>query len=75
MQDYKIKQIEINPIIGYKKNLEIIDLIENGPLDKFIVFAKEYNIFQESKNKFYLSICEKIKLRLTKENLSVDVLK
>jgi hypothetical protein len=75
MQDYKIKHIEINPILGYNKNLEMIDLIENGSLDDFLQFAKEYNIFQNSTNKFYLSMCEKIKNRLLKENLHEDVLK
>ena len=75
MQDYTIKHGQINPIFGYNKNLEIIDLIENGPLDKFIIFAKEYNIFQDSKNAFYLEICAKIKTRLQKENLSIDEVK
>lgn len=75
MLDYTIKHSEINPILGFNKNLEMIELIENGSIDQFLAFAKDYNIFQNSKNKFYLSICEKIKQRLQKENLSIDILK
>jgi hypothetical protein len=70
MFNYNMKVSEINPIYGYNKNLEMIKIIETGTLQEFITLAKEYNIFQESKNKFYLSMCEKIKNRLIKENLT-----
>jgi hypothetical protein len=63
-------------IRGYAKihilEQEMYDLIDNGPLEKFIIFAKQYNIFQEGNSKFYTDTCEKIKQRLTRENLSID---
>lgn len=69
------KNVTINPLMGYKQNQKIIELIEYGPLDDFISWAKEYNIFQSSTNKFYLSICQKVKDRLQKENLSLDIVR
>lgn len=54
---------------------EIYALIDNGDLDKFIEFAKQYNIFQEANSKFYTDMCERIKQRLTKEQLSIDAVR
>jgi hypothetical protein len=53
----------------------MLNIIDNSPVDEFINFAKEYNIFQESDNRFYKSICDRIKKRLASENLSQDVLR
>lgn len=75
MNNYNIHTANINPIFGYNKNQEMIETIEQGTLADFIKLAKEYNIFQESKNKFYLSMCEKIKQRLKKENLTEDAVR
>jgi hypothetical protein len=54
---------------------KIFDIIDNSPVDEFINFAKEYNIFQESDNRFYKSICDRIKKRLADENLIEDDIK
>lgn len=75
MNNYNIHTANVNPIFGYNKNQEMIDTIDNGSIDDFIKIAKEYNIFQTSTNKFYLSVCKKIRDRLAKENLSEDVVK
>ena len=53
----------------------ILTLIAIGPLEEFITFAKEYNIFQESNSRFYDETCAKIRERLSKEGLSEDSLK
>lgn len=44
--------------------------IELMPLDAIMIYAKKYNIHQESINEFYLSNVQKIKARLTE--LGVD---
>jgi hypothetical protein len=75
MFNNKLIRMNINPINGIEKNNKLIDIIENGNIDDFVKTAKEFNIFQESNNKFYLSICEKIRARLQKENLTEDVVK
>jgi hypothetical protein len=54
---------------------KIFTLIDNGDVDEFITYAKTYNIFQESNNKFYAQMCQRIKDRLERENLSIDVLR
>jgi len=54
---------------------ELFDLIDNGDLNKFIEFAKAYDIFQESNSKFYTQMVQRIKDRLERENLSVDILR
>jgi hypothetical protein len=54
---------------------DMINIIENGSVEEFITVAKEYCIFQETTNTFYNSMCERIRQRLTRENLSEDVLR
>jgi len=54
---------------------EIIDMIENGTTQDFIVFAKSYNIFQMGGTKFYQMMCDKIKERLDKEGLSYETVR
>ena len=54
---------------------EIFTLIDNGDVNEFIAYAKTYNIFQESNNKFYAQMCQRIRDRLSRENLSEDVLR
>lgn len=66
------KIYNINPSIGLQKLDEINNIIESGSLSDFIIFAKSYNIFQDSNNKFYKLTCEKIRTRLGKENLTED---
>lgn len=51
------------------------NIIENGNLDEFLAFAKSYNIFQESKNNCYQSICAKIRQRLQKEKLDETIIR
>jgi len=75
MNNYNIHTANINPIFGYNKNQEMIQTIDNGSIDDFLKLAKEYNIFQQSTNKFYLSMCQKIKDRLLKENLTEDAVR
>ena len=53
----------------------MFDLIDTGDINKFIEFAKSYNIFQESNSKFYAQMCQRIRDRLNRENLSEDVLR
>ncbi len=55
--------------------IEMFKLIDTGNINKFIEFAKTYNIFQESNNKFYAQMCQRIRDRLSRENLSEDVLR
>jgi hypothetical protein len=50
-------------------------LIESGPLDEFLVYAKAYNIFQISNSRFYTQTCDKIRERLVRENLTENDLK
>lgn len=50
-------------------------LIDTGPLDEFLLFAKAYNIFQISNSRFYTQTCDKIRERLAKENLTENDLK
>jgi len=52
-----------------------IDICENGTLNDFIKFAKEYNIFQVSRTKVYATICDKIKARLDREGLSHETVR
>lgn len=59
------------PTIHHMVN-KIHDLIDNGSREDFIKFAKEYNIFQDSNSKFYTDTCERIKQRLTRDNISID---
>jgi hypothetical protein len=66
------KIYNINPSEGFKKIQQMNDVVESGSLQEFLDFAKTYNIFQESNNKFYKSMCEKIRQRLIKENLTED---
>lgn len=43
--------------------------------DEFIQFAKNYNIFQSSQNKFYLDNVKKIIQRCEQENISLNLLR
>jgi hypothetical protein len=54
---------------------KVIDIISNGSTEDFINFAKTYNIFQESRSKVYDRICNLIRERMIKENLSYDLIK
>jgi hypothetical protein len=64
-----------SPATSHHAVNEIYALIDNGTLEEFIAFAKEYNIFQEANSKFYTEMCERIKQRLTKEQLSIDTVR
>jgi hypothetical protein len=55
--------------------IEMFELIDTGDLNKFIEFAKNYNIFQESNSKFYTQMCQRIRDRLNRENLNEDILR
>jgi hypothetical protein len=66
------KIFNINPAIGLQRIEEIDSIINTGSVEEFIVFAKSYNIFQQSNNKFYKLTCEKIRNRLQQENLTED---
>lgn len=65
----------MNSFDCYLKYKKILDTIDNGPIDEFIEFAKNYNIFQQSNNKFYKMMCDKIKTRLDKEGLDYNIVK
>lgn len=66
--------MKFTPLITNEVN-EIIELIENGDVNTFIEFAKDYNIFQESNSKFYTQMCQRIRDRLNRENLNEDILR
>lgn len=51
------------------------NIIENGTLEEFIAFAKNYNIFQISRSKIYDEMCEKIKARCDREGLNYTIIK
>jgi hypothetical protein len=55
--------------------IEMFELIDTGAVNKFIEFAKNYNIFQESNSKFYTKMCQRIRDRLNRENLNEDILR
>lgn len=52
-----------------------IDICENGTLEDFIKFAKEYNIFQVPRAKVYTKMCERIKARLDREGLDYEIVR
>ena len=52
-----------------------LSFIDNAPLQEFIDFAKNYNIFQNSNNKVYQIFCDKIKKRLDREGLSYETVR
>ena len=54
---------------------QIFTLIDSGDVSEFIAYAKTYDIFQESNSKFYTQMCQRIRDRLNRENLSEDVLR
>jgi len=54
---------------------QIFTLIDSGDVNQFIAYAKTYDIFQESNSKFYTQMCQRIRDRLNRENLSEDVLR
>lgn len=62
-------------IINLNLGQEMIDKIENLPVDEFIKFAKDYNIFQVSNSKSYDRYCDMIKARLEREGLSVETVR
>jgi hypothetical protein len=66
--------MKYTPIIINQIN-EIFTLIDNGDVNEFIAYAKTYDIFQQSNSKFYTQMCERIRDRLNRENLSEDVLR
>lgn len=51
------------------------NIIDNGTLDEFVLFAKQYNIFQPARAKIYTHMCTKIKERLDREGLSYDTVR
>jgi hypothetical protein len=58
------------------KKQQKIDIIDNGSMDDFIHFAKNYNIFQpEPHSKIYEEVCDKIKARLDREGLSHETVR
>jgi hypothetical protein len=64
-----------NPATIHIEHQRILNIISSGSTEDFIQFAKSYNIFQESKTKIYTTICNLIKERMDKENLSYDLIK
>ena len=52
-----------------------IDICENGALEDFIQFAKEYNIFQVPRTKVYSKMCDRIKARLDREGLDYEIVR
>lgn len=54
---------------------KMYNIIDNAPVEEFIEFAKQYDIFQNSSNAFYQHICTKIKERLAKENLTENAVR
>lgn len=54
---------------------DYITIIENGTIDEFINFAKNYNIFLPPKTSIYRNMVAKIKERLDKEGLPYDTVK
>jgi hypothetical protein len=47
----------------------------NGSLEEFLIFAKQYNIFQISRSRLYDDICNKIKARLDREGLPYETVR
>lgn len=65
----------MNKLYAYQIVKNFDKIIFDSSLDEFIDFAKNYNIFQQSDNKFYLDNCKKIRERLVQENLSENIIK
>jgi len=53
----------------------LFEKVNEPDIDKFIQFAKLYNIFQESNSKFYDKMCYLIKQRLDREGLSYETVR
>jgi hypothetical protein len=64
-----------NPAKIHLEHQRILNIISDGSTEDFINFAKTYNIFQESRSKVYDRICNLIRERMIKENLSYDLIK
>lgn len=64
-----------NPAKIHLEHQRILNIISSGTTEEFIAFAKTYNIFQESRSKVYDKICNLIKERMDKQNLSYDLIK
>ena len=63
--------------IDMEKNsiMAVFNMIDRGDINQVIEFAKQENIFAEKVNRYQKRVVQKIKDRLEKEGLSLDILK
>ena len=59
----------------YEHRQKIEQLIEAGPIDELIAYAKEYNIHQEGGVSSYRNRVEKIKARLISEGIDPETVR
>ena len=64
---------DLQPIIEYRQKID--QLIESGPIDELIQYAKEYNIHQENGVKSYRDHVAKIKARLVSEGIDPETVR
>ena len=65
----------MNPSVIFEYKQKIEQLIESGPIDELIAYAKEYNIHQENGVKSYRDQVDKIKQRLISEGIDPDTVR
>lgn len=62
-------------ILNLTLHQDRLDYINNSSKEDFIIFAKNFNIFQQSNNKIYNELCDLIKQRLNREGLSYETVR
>lgn len=65
--------IDLQPVFEYRQKIE--KLIESGPIDELIAYAKKYNIHQEGGVRFYRDQVAKIKQRLISEGIDPETVR
>lgn len=63
--------------IDMEKNsiMAVFNMIDRGDINQVIEFAKQENIFAEKVNRYQKRVVQKIKDRLEKEGLSLEIVR
>lgn len=63
--------INVDDYMFYK----VLNLIDSGPIDEVIEYAKKENVLGERINTWQRCVTERVKERLDKEGLSYDIVR
>lgn len=55
--------------------MKIFKMIDSGDIDEVIAFAKQQDIFAEKINRYQKTVVSKVKQRLEKEGLNLEIVK